>query len=102
MKEVYYIQRDQFDDEGHKTQFVSIHETLEGARNYFNDLVDGEKADYMLNRTGEPDTTKEAMSAAEVEEDRYDKPDGTECWHIWDPTGWDEVYVEIICAQLRA
>ena len=95
MKEVYVIICNEYREEGRDENLISIHETLRGAIERFHEVVFNEKADYVYRQTGSTEMDKETLELHNIKEQSHEDPDGTLDWHIWLPSGWDEVFVHI-------
>lgn len=88
-REVYIITRDEFREDGNDFTTLCIHETLTGAVLHLNELVIKERDEYM-----------EDLEKEDVEESWHKDPDGTMSWHIWQPCGYDELYLHIFRKEL--
>lgn len=102
MKEVYLIERHEYSEEERGEGVLAVHETLSGAIDHFNRIVEEEKAGYMYAETGSTDHAPEDLENAEVEEMFKEDPDGTKSYHIWLPCGWHELFIHIFKYELLA
>jgi hypothetical protein len=95
MKEVFYIQKDEYQEDGNDTRIIAFHETLSGAVSHFNDIVEQEKPYFMYDETTSTDCSEEAMEDAGIAEMYHEDADGTRDYHIWNNSGWHEVYIHL-------
>lgn len=102
MKEVYLIERHEYREEGSDQSVVAVHATLAGAIEDFNEIVEMEKTEYLYGETGSTDHTPEDLENAGVEEKFNEDPDGTKSYHIWRPTGWNELFIHIFKYKVLA
>ena len=101
MRNVYVITLERFTEEGTELELLGVHQTLEGAKEHFRELVWNEKANYIYNQTGSTDTSVEAMEDADIQEETLEN-DCHICWHIWLNCSWHEVFIHIREEQLLA
>ena len=102
MKEIYIIERHEYREEGSDQSVLAVHETLAGAISHFNEIVETEKTEYMYGETGSTDHTPEDLEDAGVTEQFKEDPEGTLSYHIWRPTGWNELFIHIFKYNLLA
>lgn len=88
-RQVYYISRSEYREDGNDWQLIAIHETLTGAVLHLNELVIKERDEYM-----------EDADKDDVEEKWHEDPDGTRDWHIWEPCGFNEVFLHLFEKEL--
>lgn len=100
MEKVYVLLRSEYRDDTKDRSIIRIHKTPEGAKEDFLKVVADEKAEYMYAQTGSTDATKEDMELAGVDERYQEDEDGTIYWHIWQPDGWDEVFIQLFSYTL--
>lgn len=97
MKKVYMIMVDTWDDGFCTTQVPYIHETLEGAKERYREVVWSKTANYVLEHTGGRDTSDDCIHLYGITRTETTDPDGTmhykiECGkentaifvHIWE------------------
>lgn len=90
MKKVYFITRSEYREDGSDNHLLAIHETLTGAVLHLNEIVIKERDEYMKDADEE-----------DVEEAWNEDPvDGTKDWHIWEPCGYNELFIHIFETEL--
>ena len=77
MKKVYMIMVDEWSDGYVSTSIEGIHATLEGAKFHFHEVTWNETANFILNETGERDTSDEALERYGFQKRIGQHPDGT-------------------------
>lgn len=89
MKTVYYITRNEYREDGNDHSLIAIHETLAGGALHLHQLVIDEREKYM-----------EELENEDVEEAWHEDPDGTMDWHIWEPCGYNELFLHLFAKEL--
>ena len=89
MKEIFYIQRDAYNEEGSDFRLLAVHETLEGAVRHFYDIVAQER-EYYIGLADSDD----------LREDCKEDPDGTVSCHFWEDDGWEELFIHVFRKEL--
>ena len=77
MKKVYMIMVDEWADGYVATTIPAIHATLDGAKEHFREITWNETANFILNETGEHDTSDEALERYGIQKRTGEHPDGT-------------------------
>lgn len=89
MKEIFYIQRDVYSEEGSDFKLLAVHETLEGAVRHFREIVAQEREYYIGLADSEG-----------LREEYKEDPDGTVSWHLWEDDGWEELFIHVFRKEL--